>query len=725
MGWGESEYTVVGDNNKILTVSYGTFSCTLEGFDDPFSMMKAIAEYFRDLTAGDRFFGAEPPQPDTDALHKIAKQTANTSVDVEVSDNAMILRNANGDGGYETVGKPAAIGAVAAALTSGVAGATTATPLTTLAPTPPSNFGTGDSVAEKLQRIRAAVSRDVAEPEDVAAFFSEDQHADEVSDNSQADDVANTAATYDDTVETDQTISDTDVDTVETSVADTVADAASTDMVEDDNADAHDESAAADDGTPETAIDEDDSITQADAAEADETEAETSKDTSSDEALSDDVAAAETADEVEATSDDEADADAQDAKLDADSSEADRAETVAEPDVDADAPDADADTNEAEADIAAADIAETDVDADIADVVEADGAAKPRRRIMVQKISRADVEAAQPGGSANDTQPEADAAELSPEAEAELMRELQSVEADMDTSGAASLPSDLAAEAMTPVETPSAEAEALTGAAPKRAVITSKLRPGETEEQRQARLERRALMVEDEDAALNRLMDATSSRLSDDDEGAVRRASIAHLKAAVAATKADDSIAQAAAVEEERELDQYRSDLAKVVRPSKSKPAVKEGDAARSRPLMLVSEQRIEEPADDTPAVAARDLRSRPITAGNLALQEQVEEELKPVADAQAEDFEGFAARFGALELPDLLEAAAAHFTYVEGTPSFTRPMLMRKISSASSAQNISREAGLRSFGALLREGKLIKGDDGKFVISGNTRFAP
>ena len=49
-------------SSKILTVSYGTYSVTAEGFEDPLGVVKETTQFIRGVVNQDPLFGAEPPQ---------------------------------------------------------------------------------------------------------------------------------------------------------------------------------------------------------------------------------------------------------------------------------------------------------------------------------------------------------------------------------------------------------------------------------------------------------------------------------------------------------------------------------------------------------------------------------------------------------------------------------------------------------------------------------------
>jgi hypothetical protein len=88
------------------------------------------------------------------------------------------------------------------------------------------------------------------------------------------------------------------------------------------------------------------------------------------------------------------------------------------------------------------------------------------------------------------------------------------------------------------------------------------------------------------------------------------------------------------------------------------------------------------------------------------------------------ESFQEFADRIGANTLQELLEASAAYTTLVEGLPRFSRQHLMANLSKFGQQEAFSKEAGLRSFGKLLREGRILRVQEGKFAISKSARHA-
>ena len=324
-----------------------------------------------------------------------------------------------------------------------------------------------------------------------------------------------------------------------------------------------------------------------------------------------------------------------------------------------------------------------------------------RARARVIKIRRHELQpdaakAAAPALTAEAT-PKAD---LSQEAEAALAAELAALEAEADTAQPDTAP--VAAAHVSPSR-PTRITEA-----------PSRLAPAG-------------------DEAVNRLMAEASSQMEGTDTKR-RQSAIAHLKAAVAATIAERRATGHTLADDGRDrTDAYRNDLAKVVRPSTGG-----NGSERPAPLVLVSEQRIDRPASPAqPPIAApvaqpatalvQPVRPRRLSTGSsAAVMQSFDDDALDDDDFEDADeagnifeanqgFADFAERLGATELPDVLEAAAAYISCVEGREGFTRPQLMRHVSTT--AETLSREDSLRSFGVLLREGRIVKNRRGLFAL--------
>jgi len=700
--------------SKILTVSYGTFSCTLEGFDEPFSTMKAIAEYFRDLAADDRYFGAVPPTPDAEMLHRIAEREINRRVEARVSEDGIVLRPE----GMQTAPLPVAEPAPVAAAPVAEAPARTAMP---------------ESVAAKLARIRAVVNdAPAATAAAVAAAvpYEEDEATDEVP---SADDAAETdfgfALDYGDMPGLkadnaapeegdagDEATPPSVMAAVETEEAPFVAEAEELAEPQDDEAAIPAFAATEETLTEETVAEETDDV----------------------EALTGELAAQEEVAAFEADEDENADEHA----LEAVAEDEDIAALEA---LDGIGDDDEADA-EAEAMVAFDDPTEAlDDEADEAMAEdEAHEDESPRPSATVLRLSRADEVAGQDhhdedhDDDLDGTGEEAEAAfALSEDAPVEdrtaaLMAALSGDDYDdeFEDNAAATEADDNAilaqiGAAIGETGLPEAEEQELL-----RDLAEA------TRELRRDNQEGRAILEggsDDEDASVERLMEEAKSKL-EGVENRRRFSAIAHLKAAVAATVADRKMKSndagvGAASEAADHTERYRDDLSKAVRPRRpaadSLPTTQRPTmATRMAPLVLVSEQRVDVDEDtrgESAVVRPRRVRAAVIESTADEDQDDVDEMIVSPEDARS--FAEFAERLGASSLPELLEAAAAYTATVEGVEHFSRPHIIRKVIGIAEEEDYSREDSLRSFGMLLRQGKIQKVSRGQFTLTDASRY--
>ncbi|MGB3250354.1 MAG: hypothetical protein WBB13_14450, partial [Tabrizicola sp.] len=104
----------------------------------------------------------------------------------------------------------------------------------------------------------------------------------------------------------------------------------------------------------------------------------------------------------------------------------------------------------------------------------------------------------------------------------------------------------------------------------------------------------------------------------------------------------------------------------------------------------------------------------------------EAEEDEDLVEDSKEIDESGLAAfadQVGAKSMAEMLEAAAAYATCVEKRSQFTRPQLMRRMVASAGGKSVSREDGLRSFGTLLRTGRIEKVTRGHYTLADNSPY--
>ncbi|WP_050931635.1 hypothetical protein [Aestuariivita boseongensis] len=701
-------------NNKILTVSYGTFSCTLEGFDDAFGTMKAIAEYFRDLAADDRYFGAEPPQPDVEMLAHIAQKEVARRVEAHQDQSGIVLRAREA---AEALAVPAAAAAAAEAARAAPQDEAEAELVADDQETAVSEPEVEDVSDAILAELSAAEDEEpVAELEEPVAEAEEPETEAE---EPVAEAEEPVAEAEEPVAEVEEPVAEVEEPATEEPVAETREEEAEDDaaaffaMTEDDMAEEElaeeVEEVVAEEAAPEPEAETPaaDSI----AAKLQRIRAVVSKGNAKE--AREDFSEDEHADPIDTPSET---VDAKDkisallsglyAKDEAEEEDTEEQEFLDDVNDRLDALDpADDAEDEGEADLVAEAVQE-DIAEDAPEDVDEEEPAPAQARVV--KVSKEDFDAILASDRGEDLptvdlsdmmdEEDEDDAEfessLSPEDEEDLMRELAEVQAEAQEED---------------LEDDEDDVDSLFADAAESDEDYDFAFEDDDEDED----EDHAILSDDVDSDENvsRLLDEAGDKLSDS-ETSDRRSEFAHLRAAMAAGKAEE--AAGGSMSDAASDNAYREDLARVVKPRRP-----ESDDTRERsrrpqdekpaPLKLVAAQRID--AEPAPVQPRR------------VMSAQMEDMGDDGADGKMK-FADYAEQVGAHDLPDLLEAAAAYLSFVEGQEQFSRPQLMTKVRMVET-QEFSREDGLRSFGLLLRDGKIEKTQAGRFTVSDRIGFRP
>ncbi|MBN9886769.1 hypothetical protein [Salipiger abyssi] len=760
-------------SSKILTVSYGTFSCTAEGFEDPLGVVKETTHFFRGVIREDRFFGAEPPQFDPD----MAAELLQSQLKSEMGEGSLTLRSPFSSGGAASAGAlSAALAAGPSALRPAAAAPAMDEPEVPVAEAPVAAAAdlaeesvaadTGPALEDSISAVLADAEQvqEAAEPaeddsvEEVAeaepAYQTSQPAADELSQaegfEAEGEDSLEAEAEFFEAgpaererAEAPAPLNDPEsvaakLRRIRAVVAGGAPEAQTADAVTLDDAEEEADAPAvsamlgaltAEDAEPRATADADRDNLFTDTLAGLDFDETYDEDEDADEPLSKDavrVAAAAVAQnepeeatpprrprarvvKVKRAAFDSALADGLIEEVAEQSPQgADTVSSLSAEDEDDLARELAAVKAELKADIDAAwDAPEDDIDADDLSVETneeetedhgfddwGDGDEKDILSAVSASISERD-EAFEDEGDA----------EGLPDAEPLRLRKQDSADEDWAEEDAA-FAKNIESE-FDEVFEPEADDAEPSEAAPDvdDEVIEQLARKGARKAVKMSS-PARAMLTENSvgDTDASRILDETNTQL-EEPEGNRRRSAIAHLRAAVAATRADKLLGRKK--DSEAAFEPYREDLANVVRPRR--PHAPENhtqrpvELTRPAPLKLVAEQRVDA---EQPAPRPRRVHVAEVETGGES------------------GFADYADSVGAVDLPDLLEAAAAYLSFVEGREQFSRPQLMTKVRQVETHES-SREDRLRTFGQLLREGKIEKTRGGRFTASERISFKP